>query len=211
MTGHHGSRNEDGYTLIELIVVLLLASLIGTAVAGGLQFGTRIWERSQSQVGDSREIATTQAILRSLLASALPRYEGGFVTLHGEPRELSFDAPSPKAFGPKGLVRIELAAETSMNGSSITLNANSLIDKNYRRSVVLTQHLPDIEFSYLDTSAKVPTWLAYWRDRDRLPAAIRLASTGRGGPFWPNLNIELPITQDANCAFDPVSTTCRKS
>jgi prepilin-type N-terminal cleavage/methylation domain-containing protein len=198
---------EDGYTLIELIVALLLASLVGTAVTGGLQFGTRIWERSDSRIEESRDIATAQTVLRSLLASAIPRRKGGFVTFRGERGSLSFDASTLPALGSHGLVRMDIVLDHDVAESSLKLVATSLIDSRAHRSAVLMERLSDARFSYLDASGKLPVWLAAWRDRDRLPDAVRLDSGGS----WPVLVMRLPIAQDADCAFDPVSTSCRRS
>lgn len=198
---------DDGYTLIELVVVLLLAGLVGVAAAGGLQFGTRIWERSNAHLEQDQETASAQAILRSLLASAIPRRKDGFVTFRGDRKSLSFDASALPALGSHGLVHMDIAFAQNDADGSLRLAAKSISDPKASRTAILASHVSSMQFAYLDTSGKLPVWLAFWRDRDRLPDAIRL----EGAASWPVLTVRLPIAQDANCAFDPVSTTCRRS
>jgi len=198
---------DDGYTLIELVVVLLLAGLVGVAAAGGLQFGTRIWERSNAHLEQDRETASSQAILRSVLASAIPGRKDGFVAFRGDRKSLSFDASALPALGSRGLVHMDIVLERNDADDSLRLAAKSLLDPKAGRTAILADHVSDMQFAYLDTSGKLPVWLAFWRDRDRLPDAIRL----EGAAPWPVLTVRLPIAQDANCAFDPVSTTCRRS
>jgi len=201
------NHREAGYTLIELIVVLLLAGLVGTAATGGLQFGTRIWERSDARIEEGREMVASQTVLRSLLASAIPKQKGGFVTFRGTRGTISFDASALPAFGSHGLLHMDVALQRENGNMSLLVTATSLTDLKYRRSTVLAEHLSDAQFAYLDGSGKLPVWVAYWRDRDRLPEAVRLD----GGTSWPALIIRLPIAQDAGCVFDPVSITCRRS
>jgi len=200
------NHREAGYTLIELIVVLLLAGLVGTAATGGLQFGTRIWERSDARIEESRETTKAQTLLRSLLSSAIPRQKDGFVTFRGTRDTVSFDASAMPALGSHGLIHMEIVLQQKDGDASLLVTAASLTDAKFRRSAVLAEHLSDAQFAYLDGSGKLPVWVAYWRDRDRLPEAVRLD----GGTSWPALIIRLPIAQDAGCAFDPVSITCRR-
>jgi prepilin-type N-terminal cleavage/methylation domain-containing protein len=65
-------RHDAGYSLMELLVVLLLLSFITLAVSGGFRFGTRIWETTDRAVVDQRHVVSLQTVLRSLLASAVP-------------------------------------------------------------------------------------------------------------------------------------------
>lgn len=202
-------RADHGYTIVELIVVLLLLSLIATAMSAGLQFGTRVWERSEARISTSQTDDTAQTALRNLLSSALPRMEDGLARFHGEPNYAAFDAVPPPAFGASGLARVEVSLIPGDGGDSLTVKVTSLIDGKKSRSVRLADHLDNVRFAYLDATEQVPAWLDYWRDRPHLPGAVRLQARD-GGAAWPAFVARLPIAQDARCDFDPVSTDCRK-
>ena len=199
--------SSPGYTLIELVVALLLLSLIALAVQSGLHFGGQVWQRSQQRLAAANQLDTSQAILRETLSQALPRFKGEYVTFMGEPSTLSFDCVPPLAFQSKGTARVTLSI-TPISGK-LTLKLASLADASATRNVVLLEGVKQLRFSYLDVSQKSAVWLSYWRDHNRLPDAIRIASDDP--TQWPTLIVKPIIAQDANCVLDPVSMTCRTS
>jgi prepilin-type N-terminal cleavage/methylation domain-containing protein len=204
-------KAEHGYTLVELLVVLMLLGFIGVAIGEGLGFSTRVWERSESRIAVADGDAAAQGVLRLLLASALPRVEDETVRFEGSPSHVAFDAEPPVSFGQSGLVRVELSLSRGSNGTALDVKIASLIDVRRSRQVRLADRLENVRFAYLDASEQVPLWLGFWRDRPRLPAAVRLAADVAGpGASWPLFVARLPIAQDTRCRFDPVSTSCRE-
>jgi prepilin-type N-terminal cleavage/methylation domain-containing protein len=203
---------ENGYTLVELLVVLALAGFIAAAVTGGLQYASLIWSRSDSQMSAIREAAVAQHILRDALAAAVPRQKDHFVEFDGGPDRIVFYGEAPAAFSRSGIARIELSLKQGPGDTELVLNETSSIDPRRSASVVLARNLEEARFDYLDASEKSPTWLAFWRDRDRLPDAVRLERKRESNQRdWPSFVAYLPIAQDAACSFDPISTTCRGS
>jgi hypothetical protein len=153
-----------------------------------------------------------QTVLRSLLSQAKPHRSDGLASFHGEPGTLAFDGAPPAAFGPDGMVRIELSLVPGQGGTRLLVKVTSLADKSRSRQAVVGEGLENLQFAYLDSSEKRPAWLAFWRDRDRLPDAVRLEWSGRtSATTWSSFVVRLPIAQDADCNFDPVSAECRKS
>lgn len=208
MTNKPIARAERGYTLVELLVVLVLIGLIATAISAGFQFGTRVWERTQDGLADAETQETAQSVLRTLLASAIPRREDGIVRFQGEPDRLSFDAEPPAAFGVSDVVRVELSV--TRGDSGLRVKMSSLVDPRRSREIALAGHPGKLRFAYLDASEKIPAWLDFWRDRPHLPDAVRLeAESGTAPASWPPFVVRLAIAQDARCEFDPVSTQCR--
>jgi prepilin-type N-terminal cleavage/methylation domain-containing protein len=202
--------DELGYTLVEMIVVLLLVGFIATAISSGLQMGTRVWERSESGISSEQSDEAVQAVLRALLVSAVPRKEDGRVRFHGEPNFLAFDAAPPAAFGMRGMERIEISISRDGDASRLSLKISSLFDARSPREAELALHKGRLHFSYLDTSERVPVWLDYWRNLPHMPDAVRLDSKDRTSiDAWPPLVVHLPLSQDARCQFDPVTTECR--
>ena len=51
------SRREEGFTLIELLVSMTLLGFVFVILFGGLRFGSRAWEKS-----DSETSATTRVV-----------------------------------------------------------------------------------------------------------------------------------------------------
>ena len=205
-------RCDAGYTLIELMVALMLLSFVGLAAAGGLQFGTRVWEHSDKTLTAMQTVEQTQTILRALLASATPHRADGLSSFEGFSGDLAFDAPSPRAFPVGGLAHFELMLLPTAVGTRVALRVTSLADTSNVRDASLGEYEGDLHISYLDMSGRTPAWLAVWRDRERLPDAIRIEDDrGSSDMAWPAFIARLPVAQDADCVFDPVATDCRKS
>jgi hypothetical protein len=207
-----GTGQDGGYTLLELLVSLMLLSFICIAVFGGINFGTRVWERSESTIETTDGTEQTQDILRDVFAGGRPQMKDNFSSFAGSARSVEFDGTPPRAFPSGELAHFALSLVTTAKGTRITLKVRSLADGANAREVLLGEYDGDLAISYLDASERVPAWLAVWRDRDRLPDAVRIADDrGQDGAGWPAFVARLPIAQDAGCMFDPVSIDCRKS
>ncbi len=206
------SMRDAGYTLIELVVVLLLLSFVSLLVAGGVQFGTRVWERSAKAVDGSDSTTLAQRTLRTLLSSATPAINDGFASFDGDTQHAAFEVPAPAAFGSGGIVQATLSLDRTADGSSIAITLASPLDKSMTRKAVLASPRAILQLAYLDASGRVPAWLAVWRNRSRLPDAVRIAALSpEAGAAWPTFLVRLPIAQDGSCVFDPVSLSCRRA
>jgi general secretion pathway protein J len=201
--------SQAGYSLIELVVAILLLGMVTLAAQSGLHFGARVWERSQQNATLAHELDTSQVILRSVLSQSLPRFKGEYVTFSGEPSRISFDCIPPQAFGPSGTAHAVLSLERDSNSRVLAITLKRILDDGGEKHAVLLDGRNDLHFAYLDASGKSQTWLSYWRDRKRLPDAIRIA--GDDPASWPTLIVRPLIAQDANCTLDPVSMTCRRT
>jgi prepilin-type N-terminal cleavage/methylation domain-containing protein len=199
-------RHDAGYSLMELLVVLLLLSFITLAVAGGFRFGTRVWETTDRAVVDQRHVVSLQTVLRSLLASAVPKTKGGYIVFDGSPTTLSFYAPAPRAMGTGGLVRTEITFERGGDRVAIAL---APARGEIRRAAFETSTTL-LRLAYLDASDRTPIWLDRWHDRKSLPAAVRIeGTTDDARAHWPAFVVKLHIDQTPLCVFDPVSLDCR--
>ncbi len=198
---------DDGYSMIELLVVLLLLSFITLAIAGGFRFGTRVWEATDAAVVRERHVAALQAVLRNLFASAVPKIKGSYVEFEGAPMRLTFYATAPAAMETGGLVRIEISAQRDG-----TVKVDITPRRGEVRHAMFVSSAGGLTISYLDTSDRTPQWLDRWHDRKYFPAAIRLAgATDEAETWWPIFVARLPIDQTPLCQFDPVSLECRSS
>lgn len=204
------SDADAGYTLIELVVSLLLLSFVMLAVTGGVRFGAQVWDRSQRDLMTAVMADRSQDILRGILSHAMPRLQGEYVTFSGEPSRLEFDCVPPRAFDGNGTAHAILSIAQAGSGIRLILRLRSIIDRRAEKTAVLADDLSGAQFSYLDASGKKPIWLSYWRDRDKLPDAVRISTDSRSIPQWPALVIRPIISQDPNCTLDPVSLKCRK-
>lgn len=199
---------SDGYTLVELVVVMLLLGMIALACESGLRFGTQVWAHTETRTQSEDQIVSSQMMLHELLAHSLPRMKGDYVTFEGEPTVISFDVIPPQAFQAGGTAHARLRIVRSPSGAKLMLDMQSISSPNFKRQATLLDNVGLMRFSYLDASGKSQTWLSYWRDRNRLPDAIRI--TAEAPKTWPTLTVRPIIVQSAMCVLDSVDLSCRK-
>lgn len=204
------ARSDGGFTLVELMVVILLLGFIALGIGGGIHFGSRVWEASEQRIARGTETEHAQAILRALFAAALPRKQGDLVTFDGVRTRIAFDAEAMPAMGIAGVARIEIVTATVEGRTQLRLRAAPLSDLTKVRETILAHDAGQLEFAFLDSSEAVPAWLASWRDRQRLPDAVRLTASGTGTrTAWNNFVARLPIAQTPGCVFDPETHDCK--
>lgn len=199
--------SSDGYTLVELVVVMLLLGMIALACESGLHFGAQVWTRTEVRTQSDDAVMISQTVLRTLLAHSLPRMKGDYVTFEGEPTDVRFDVVPPQAFEAGGTAHAELHVVRLPSKAQLVLDMQSIANPGFKRRAVLLGDAGLMRFSYLDASGKSATWLSYWRDRSRLPDAIRI--TASDPKLWPTLIARPILVQSATCILDSVDLKCR--
>jgi general secretion pathway protein J len=205
-------HNDAGYSLVELLVVLLLLSFITLSIAGGFRFGTRIWETTDASVARSHRIAIMQSVVRSLMASAVPEAKGAYIEFEGTPNDVRFVAPAPRYGAAGGIAKVEVSLEDIRSDRRMLIRIAPRVRSAGAQTARLDLDGLNLRFAYLDASDARAIWLDRWHDRDRLPSAIRLEGTdGESRAEWPLFVARLPVDQPVHCIFDPVSLSCRNA
>lgn len=199
---------SHGYTLVELVVVMLLLGLIALACESGLHFGGQVWSRTQTNIGRTDEITVSHFILRSLFVNTLPRLKGDSVNFDGDATEVHFDLLPPDAFQEGGTAHAVLRILKGHHGSDLVIDLQSIANPRITKHARLALGTGGLHISYLDASSHSQTWLSYWRNRNHLPDAVRIE--GENVKAFPTLIVRLPIVESASCRPEPVSMACRK-
>ena len=211
-------RKTSGFTLLELLVALLLLSAIFLLLTSGLQFGTKIWNSSEPQLGGVAETVTVQQLLRRVLSGAGPLiFED--TNLHrrvffvGNEHSVRFIAPVPERLGVGGLYEVAIYATDGDKPRNRLVMTWRLVRQaeqpsetqvKERRSVLMDR-ITQIRFAYFGHQGlKEPArWYNEW-DGLALPTAIRLRVTFNDGAPWPDLvvhtmvNSLTPISDEMN-------------
>jgi general secretion pathway protein J len=213
-------RSDAGFTLIEVLVALTLLAMLSVGLVTTFRTGHGAYARVV-EAGDSGwNVVIAQRSLRRLLESTYPfePADGGrasTVGLQGDRLRLTFSAPMPLAAGGSGHYRYEVGTRTAAGGRK-ALVVRSSLDRNgmFQGSVaeeVILEDIEEVEWGYLD-AAGAQRWRDDWSER-RPPALVRLRVSfpQRDSRSWPDLIVAPRISDDANCAFDVVSQSCREA
>lgn len=207
---------QAGYSLVELLIVLALLGLISLAIAGGMSFGTRVWERTEQEVSSTERATGGHELLRTLLSNAYPRKSGEagseqHVAFEGTRDRMTFLVAASAPLGDAGVVQLALTVERDAGAAALTLLSHAETGREDDRKESVLTGAKDIAFAYAEVVDGALTWSDAWQSRNALPVLIRIrASLPPGKGHWPDLIVRPRVDRAASCIFDPVSFECRR-
>jgi general secretion pathway protein J len=196
-------HSEAGFTLLELMVAVSLLALLSVMMVGGLSFGARVWEHSESTGQDQSHIAAVQALLRRQIAEMQAQQVRGAdrrpsLAFEGTGERLAFIGPVPEYLGRGGYYVIAVELEASgreknlvMRWEPFTRERPGLAFSEAARQEVLLRDVASVAFRYFgrDRRGQPDGWLATWAAGDRLPqlVALELSFAPEVEAVWPKL------------------------
>jgi general secretion pathway protein J len=214
------ARDDAGFTLVEVLVVLALVGLLTSALFASLRFGLHAWERTTSRAVAIDRNLLVQDFLRRAVAAAYPAFvmddlTHGHVDFAGTATSISFLGPTPLARGLGGRTRFLIALDQSGGANALTVVAQSELAPSQAVSTVrdvLLTNLDGVEFSYFGRGRSgALEWRNTWISEPTLPQVVRLrVKYPAGDPrIWPELLISPRIDVDVACVFDLLTRRCR--
>jgi general secretion pathway protein J len=208
-------RLDQGFTLIELTVALVLLALIASVLYGSLSLAGDSWNRGESKAQQIGEMRSSEDFLRRTLTSQHPlrfhKVSDQPLYFLGTRDSLAYAAALPGRAG-GGMYYFRVAVVGDRDASQLTIArvipdyaAQTLPDFGGADSTVLAQGIGSVRFGYFgrdpgSADSVQPTWRDRWDDPQRLPDLIRVDVTPVNGQPWPTLIVEPRIAPEAGCA-----------
>ena len=178
-----GSCSQDGYTLIEALIVLAIASIMATMLLGGvrqIQGLLALKDRSNAQsvadaIADYVADDLAGALQLPLLATAWDEQ----VPMAGSSREIRFNAVVRVGFLQRALREVSFRTETPAGSPTLvrTLRLRRLGETEPTRgeeALVLHPEILGITFQYMTRDGGGnAVWSDDWNARGELPIAVR--------------------------------------
>jgi general secretion pathway protein J len=215
---------QQGFTLLELTIALLLLALMSGVLFGSLKLSANSWDKGEARTERSNEMRLTEEFLRKTLTSQHP------LRLHkvaerplyfaGAEDNISFAAVPPgRAATGMYYFRVMLTG----GGDSQRLSLLRVIPDSSATeppafdgadSSTLAEGIAQMKIGYYgrdkdaaDTTEA--TWRDRWDDPQRIPELIRIDVTPVAGAPWPTLVVEPRISPQAGCRVtDPTGVRC---
>jgi len=187
MRGAASRARSGGFTLVEIVVALALASLLLVVLFSGIGLGFGAAERIEARATALEARRNLAFVLRRQLAAAYPGgvTEESTPSFVGAPSLVSFLALESSA-GP-GLSRVWVVLEDDRAGRRVVL-LRQPADAPIERAV-LARDVAEFRLAYFGapTGADERTWRDRWERSRRAPEAvsIRLVLDGDGDRAWP--------------------------
>ncbi len=198
---HH--VRQAGFTLLELLVAITLLSMLSVMMYGGLQFGTRVWERRSEDGGKQSQVLVVQDVLRREISQAVSlfyrdRRQQTAVAFAGTERELIFGGPVPAALGAGGRHLIKLHLDQSDAGENLVLAWQAFVSESSDLSFgegaeaeVLLDDVAGLQISYFGrpNQNSPARWSPQWQNKTDLPRLVKIevAFADDDPRVWPEL------------------------
>ncbi len=192
----------QGFTLVELLVVLVLLSLIVLAMASALRTASQTEERVDARLQQMDDLRTVSLFLRSVLArvsaekTTLPVPQGRSpYYFTGTASTLTWVGVMPARHGAGGLTHFRLSLS---DDGALGLHyrpwsgPSSAPDWSAAGSSTLLTGVTAFDLHYEDAAREPPAWTPEWSDVDHLPSRVSLVVQTRTGA-WPELAIALRV------------------
>ena len=194
---------QNGFTLVEVLVVMTLLSLVVLALGSALRTTAQTEERVDQRLARNDEIRVVTGFLQSVLGRISGEKRQGITSadespflISAGPQELVWAGVMPARFGVAGRQFFRLALAEVGGSSALVLQFTPLEESvlptawDQAASEVLVRNVAAFALQYQDAAQDQPEWIAAWQTKDRLPSHV-LISMEAANVAWPPLVVAM--------------------
>lgn len=210
---------QRGFTLVELLAAMILLALLAGILMGTVRGAERSTGAANDLAERTEQYSRTQAFLREHITGTLPmrwrRELGQPLKFAGSHDALIYMAPVTSQIAEGGVLWWQLAIARGNNRSQLILRRlapdpeeKAVPDMSSADAIVLADQIDSLAISYFDpgddpvTNPDSGNWIDEWNDNGRMPAMMKIRITEAGNRPWPELVIQLKLSQALGCNFD---------
>lgn len=195
---------QQGLTLLELIISLVIVSIVIALCANGFVFGSRVWAKVDQKQGHLDEIISAQRFIRKSLTEAIHYPQDEEISkdnfFRGNSDKIIFMAPSPQYGLDDYLYIYELfkqkIGEGRYNLGLRYIPANSYFYGTVRaadKEIILFKNFKRIKFQYYGFNSLTgeQAWYDSWDGQNTLPLLVSISAESiDSSKQWPTLIVE---------------------
>jgi general secretion pathway protein J len=210
-------RAEAGFTLLELMIAIALLAMLTLVLFGGLRFGTRVWEASETSITGTDRVLAAQAALSQEISAAYPLFiresaDTAHVAFTGGPDKMTFLAPAKSPRGAMEWVTIGTLEDNGARSLAVWAALELAPGARPRLQAVLLKGLRSLDIAYYGAPSPrdSPSWRSDWNGGVTIPTLVRIRATFVDGRItWPDLTIATHVSIDQGCVYDHLTHYCQ--
>jgi general secretion pathway protein J len=203
---HHGQRcgtRSGGFTLLELLVVMVLLSVIMVAMGSAMRAVAQSEERIDQKLLRSDEFRVSTHFIRVILGrvsdtkvAVAAEPNASSVMFSGNANTVAWVGVMPARYGVGGRNFFRLGIESVENSSALVLrfvpwtDASVFPEWSQADARVLVADVSALSVRYEDTSRGESVWVSEWPYLDKIPQRLDMAIQTTEGS-WPNLIVAM--------------------
>jgi general secretion pathway protein J len=181
-------HGEQGFTLLELMISMLLIAMVVVITMGAMRLGYRSVESGEKRIEAQERFRTSLNVVESQIQSGIPfgtTAEGSVkYYFRGEPDSLQFSCNYSIWDGRRGFLIADYRVERDATDKKRLVASENTIGMSDKRKTLLMDAMDDIRFEYYSTSiTEGGSWSSQWTDDTRIPNKVRVHLAYRGKDF----------------------------
>ena len=204
MTVHY---RQNGFTLVELIIALLILSIVIALCANGFKFGTRVWNVVDVQAAQIDTVQAVQGFIRATMSNSLvhdqfveeEEGQGELEKLFiGDTTNIKYVSYSPKYGVDDYLYEYDLFLDHENKRLSLQYRPFNKSQSNEAENSIstLVEGVEEIKIEYFsgyaDETQPGSDWSAHWDDDFSLPLLVKINLVLKDKQKnWPELVIQM--------------------
>jgi len=198
---------EAGFTLLEIMVVMVVLAMIVSTAFGALRLSERSWEAGLARASETETLRTVSGLLQRQFNQILPLTwtEGSqtYLAFSGTREQVQFIAPAPQHEGATGLFEFTLVVEPYKNGAHLVLyyqlhnpdRTGFQPEDSDRQRVLLADELKTATLQYYGSpvAEDPPHWHSQWSaNAEAFPKLVHIRLVANAEQRqWPELYLAL--------------------
>lgn len=190
MDAHVGKRRtgEQGFTLLELMMSMLLLLLVTLIITGAMRLGYRSVESGEKKIDAQERFRTSLNAMESQIQAGIPHTTTAESAekyyFKGEPDALLFSSNHSIWDGRRGYLIVDYRVAPDENGKKKLTASEHTIGLTDKRETLLMNAMDDIRFEYFSTRiTEGGSWDSRWTDEASIPEKVWVRLVYRGIDF----------------------------
>jgi len=174
------SRTEDGFTLVEVMVSLVIMLMVVTVAFSGLRIGLNAWERGGRTVDQMDRRETVERLIQRQLAVAYPtsfkiKPDQSIIMFRGSSERLEFVSDYSLESGPGDFRKIDYAADSGrfLYGEKGLFGYIAEENEALPERTLATFSRVAFEFLGKDQQGN-PAWINEWKLGNGVPLSVQV-------------------------------------